>query len=101
MLASMKAPRLSAAATAVAAASALFVAGFFSCGASCGGSEVWLCLNPVTGKEDASVYDANHYVNGVLDPCHCYDPGGPSKSCPYEVDAGPDAAMGDAGADAH
>ena len=50
---------------------------------------IWLCLNPVTGHEDSSVYDANHYVNGVFDPCHCYDPCGPEKSCPDAVDAGP------------
>jgi hypothetical protein len=50
---------------------------------------VWICLNPVTGKIDGSFYDANHYVNGVLDPCHCYDPCGPEASCPIVVDAGP------------
>jgi hypothetical protein len=50
---------------------------------------VWICLNPVTGKEDGSIYDANHAVNGVADPCHCYDPCGPEKSCPIVVDAGP------------
>jgi hypothetical protein len=59
---------------------------------------VWLCLNPKTGKEDGSIYDANHYVDGVADPCHCYDPCGPEKSCPIVVDAGPPAAGCDAGA---
>ncbi len=43
----------------------------------------------MTGKIDGSFYDANHYVNGVLDPCHCYDPCGPEASCPIVVDAGP------------
>jgi hypothetical protein len=52
-------------------------------------STFWVCLNPITGKEDGSIYDANHYVGGVADPCHCYDPCGPEKSCPIEVDAGP------------
>jgi hypothetical protein len=54
--------------------------------------EIWICLNPVTGKEDSSIYDANHYVNDVFDPCHCYDPCGPEKSCPDVVDAGPPPA---------
>jgi hypothetical protein len=72
--------------------------------AACGPNETtgWLCLNPVTGKEDESVYDPNHYVNGVFDPCHCYDPCGPEKSCPSVIDAGPlprdcDAGAGDGG----
>ena len=64
-------------------------------------TEIWLCLNPATGYEDSQIYDANHYVNGVLDPCHCYDPCGPEKSCPMAVDAGPPPAdagcMGDGG----
>lgn len=51
--------------------------------------EVWICLNPVTGKEDLTIYDSNHYVNGVFDPCDCYDPCGPEKTCPIVVDAGP------------
>jgi hypothetical protein len=37
------------------------------------------------------VTDSTHYVNGMADPCHCYDPCGPSKSCPIVVDAGPPA----------
>ena len=52
--------------------------------------EYWVCLNPVTGFEDGSVFDADHYSNGVFDPCHCYDPEGPSKACPIPVDAGSD-----------
>jgi len=51
-------------------------------------TEIWICLNPVTGKEDSSIYDPNHSVNGVFDPCHCYDPCGPERSCPDVVDAG-------------
>jgi hypothetical protein len=58
---------------------------------------LWLCLNPVTGKEDSSIHDDSHYVNGVFDPCHCYDPCGPEKSCPSVVDAGPLPAGCDAG----
>jgi hypothetical protein len=50
---------------------------------------VWICLNPATGKEDGTIGDATHYVNGVFDPCHCYDPCGPSKECPDVEDAGP------------
>jgi hypothetical protein len=50
--------------------------------------EIWFCLNPATGKVDGAPYDANHYVKGVFDPCHCYDPCGPEKSCPIVVDAG-------------
>jgi hypothetical protein len=50
---------------------------------------IWICNNPLTGKEDPTVYDSNHYVNGVFDPCHCYDPCGESKECPILVDAGP------------
>ncbi len=61
--------------------------------AGCGDNQViWLCLNPATGKEDGSIGDDSHYVNGVYDPCHCYDPGGPSKACPIVVDAGPDGS---------
>jgi hypothetical protein len=52
-------------------------------------SIVWICLDPVTGKIDGSGYDPNHYVDGGFDPCHCYDPCGPEKSCPMLVDAGP------------
>jgi hypothetical protein len=63
---------------------------------------IWICLNPVTGKEDGSIHDDNHYVNGVFDPCHCYDPCGPENTCPDVVDAGPlppgcDAGANDAG----
>jgi hypothetical protein len=67
--------------------------------AGCGPNNivVWICLNPVTGKEDGTVYDDTHYVNGVADPCHCYDPCGPEKSCPILVDAGPPGPGCDAG----
>jgi hypothetical protein len=63
-------------------------------------TEVWVCQNPVTGKDDVTIYDANHYVNGVADPCHCYDPCGPEKTCPIVVDAGapsPGCDTGDGG----
>jgi hypothetical protein len=60
-------------------------------GSGCGPDEtmIWFCLNPVTGKIDDSIYDSNHLVNGEPDPCHCYDPCGPEKTCPIVVDAGP------------
>ena len=61
---------------------------------------IWLCLNPVTGKEDVNTYDTSHFVNDKPDPCHCYDPCGPEKSCPIVVDAGPPGPgceTGDAG----
>lgn len=59
--------------------------------AACGPEEdvFWSCLNPVTGKLDNAPYDENHYVKGVFDPCYCYGPCGPAKSCPIVVDAGP------------
>jgi hypothetical protein len=62
----------------------------------------WICLNPVTGKLPGAPYDADHYVNGVFDPCHCYDPCGPEKSCPMLVDAGtlPASCDADGGDDA-
>jgi hypothetical protein len=50
---------------------------------------VWVCNNPVTGKADPTIGDPTHYVNGVFDPCHCYDPCGESEECPILVDAGP------------
>jgi hypothetical protein len=70
--------------------------------AGCGPNQsvFWVCLNPVTGKEDGSIFDANHFVDGVADPCHCYDPCGPEKSCPIVVDAGPPAPGCDAGTNA-
>jgi hypothetical protein len=82
-----------------AAILAPLASGVFGAGVGCGPNQhdIWLCLNPVTGKEDSSVYDANHSVNGVFDPCHCYDPCGPEKSCPSVVDAGPPAPGCDAG----
>lgn len=61
---------------------------------------VWQCLNPVTGKETDAPYDDTHYVNGKLDPCHCYDPCGSQKTCPILVDAGtppPECDAGDGG----
>ncbi len=91
MLAPMPARRLSAAAA--LAVGAIFVVVPAGCGPNTDTS--WLCLNPITGKEDGTVMDPTHYVNGVYDPCHCYDPSGPSKACPIvvptmDVDAGSD-----------
>jgi hypothetical protein len=60
-------------------------------------SVIWFCLNPVNGKLDGTFYDSSHYVNGVFDPCHCYDPCGPWTSCPIEVEAGPPPLGCDAG----
>jgi len=77
---------------AVAAVVASLAAAAFGTGAGCGPnvSRFWVCLNPVTGKEDGTIYDDNHYdKNGEPDPCHCYDPCGPEKTCPDVVDAGP------------
>lgn len=51
--------------------------------------EIWVCLNPVTGKPDGKIYDSNNYANGEPDPCHCYDACGPALTCPEVVDAGP------------
>ena len=89
-----------------AAIVALLAAGLF--GAGCGPDQmrIWVCLNPVTGKEDGSIFDSSHFVNGTPDPCHCYDPCGPLKTCPDVVDAGPlplgcDAGAGDAGDGGH
>jgi hypothetical protein len=81
-------------------ASTLLAAALGSCGPN--SQELWECNNPVNGKADPSVYDANHYVNGVFDPCHCYDPCGELPQCPLLINDGgpaPDAACGDAGAD--
>jgi hypothetical protein len=61
--------------------------------------ELWACLNPDSGKLTGAPYDATHYVNGVFDPCHCYDPCGPEASCPIAVDAGPPGPGCDAGDD--
>ncbi|MFT3776242.1 MAG: hypothetical protein QM820_63670 [Minicystis sp.] len=57
----------------------------------------WICLNAETGKLDDNTYDENNYANGEPDPCHCYDPCGPAKTCPIVVDAGPPAPVCDAG----
>jgi hypothetical protein len=86
MLPPMLALRLSVAAV---VASSLLAAGTF---ASCGNNTFtdWACIDPATGKEDSNApYDPTHYVNGVFDPCHCYDPGGELPQCPILVDAGP------------
>jgi hypothetical protein len=76
---------------AVAVAGAPVAFAMLGAGAACGPvHEVfWLCLNAVTGKEDVNTYDANNYADGEPDPCHCYDPCGPAKTCPIVVDAGP------------
>jgi hypothetical protein len=58
---------------------------------------IWSCLNPATGKLDPNIYDPNHYVDGMADPCHCYDPCGPQKTCPIVVDAGPPSPGCDGG----
>jgi hypothetical protein len=90
------------------AAAALLSAAVLGAAVGCGPDQhmVWFCLNPATGKVDGAPYDTTHYVNGVFDPCHCYDPCGPEKSCPITVDAGPpppdamcEAGDGDAGDD--
>jgi hypothetical protein len=67
--------------------------------AGCGPDNVtlWVCLNPATGKLDTSIYDDSHYVDGMPDPCHCFDPCGPAPTCPVVVDAGPPGPGCDAG----
>ena len=82
------------------AAAAAGLCALCTLGSLCGPdvTEVWFCLNPATGHLDGDPYDANHYVGGVFDPCHCYDPCGPLKSCPIDVDAGPRPPGCDAGA---
>jgi hypothetical protein len=94
-------PRFALTAAAAVASAALGVA--VGCGPD--QSIAWICLDPTTGKESQIDYDRNHYVNGMFDPCNCYDPCGPAKTCPIVVDAGPptlgcdagDADAGDAG----
>jgi hypothetical protein len=85
----MSALRLSAAAAVtVAAVTASMLAGS---AVGCGDEqEVWVCDNPWTGKADQNFYDSKHFVGGVFDPCHCYDPSGPARTCPILVDAGSD-----------
>ncbi len=61
--------------------------GAFGVGCGPDQTEVWFCLNPATGTETGAPYDANHYVDGVFDPCHCFDPCGEQKTCPITVDA--------------
>jgi hypothetical protein len=82
----------------------ILCAGVLGAGVGCAEQDytLWICLNPVTGKEDGTIGDESHFVNGVFDPCHCYDPCGPQKTCPIVVDAGPpppgcDADAGDGG----
>ena len=84
------------------ALAALVASGTLGAVVGCGPDQsvFWVCHNPVTGKDDGSIYDANHYVNGMADPCHCYDPCGPEKTCPIAVDAGlpsPGCDAGDGG----
>ena len=57
----------------------------------------WVCRDPATGNLVVGDYDLSHYVNGVFDPCHCMDPGGPLPTCDIPPDAGADVA--DAGAE--
>jgi hypothetical protein len=84
--------------SAVALAAALT---FGTLGTLCGDGtqEIWVCLNPATGRLDHTIYDENHFVNGQADPCHCYDPCGEAPTCPILVDAGPPPLGCDAGAD--
>jgi hypothetical protein len=91
----MHALRLAAAALAAICA-IVAVVSFVAVGCGPNTGEIYVCLNPTTGKLDPNIYDAHHYVGDVFDPCHCYDPCGPSKSCPIVVDAG---APCDAGSD--
>jgi hypothetical protein len=73
------------------------VVAFIVIPSGCGMNAVlWVCFDPGTGHE-GSYYDGNHYVNGVLDPCHCYDPCGPADTCPILIDAGPPGPGCDAG----
>jgi hypothetical protein len=58
----------------------------FSTGCGPDQSVGWFCFDPGTGHL-GTYYDANHYVNGVFDPCHCYDPCGPADTCSILVDA--------------
>jgi hypothetical protein len=72
---------------------ALLVAAMAALAIACGpdNTYIWLCFDPGTGHEGA-YYDSTHYVSGVFDPCHCYDPCGPADTCPILVDAGPPPA---------
>jgi hypothetical protein len=84
------------------AVAALGVSGVLGAAVGCGPDVqmFWVCLNPQNGKPDGTIGDANHYVGGVFDPCHCYDPCGPSKECPIVVDAGTPPPGCDAGSNA-
>src|SRR5262249_28479253 len=86
----MRKPRPSRRAVCLASALCCLVssAGVGNIGCGPDNSVVWFCLNPATGTLDGAPYDANHFVGGVFDPCHCYDPCGALKSCPISVDAG-------------
>jgi hypothetical protein len=100
MLAPMRPPPLLPRALRFAVAlAALAGSGMLGAAVGCGPDShmVWFCLNPVTGKVDDSIYDSDHFVNGMADPCHCFDPCGPEKSCPIVVDAGPPGPGCDAG----
>jgi hypothetical protein len=94
MLAVMNAPRLAVAVTLTVAG--LAVLAIVGANVGCDPLVIWVCNNRATGKSDATIWDADHYVNGVFDPCHCYDPCGPMPECPILVDAGPPC---DAGSD--
>ena len=93
---------LRAAVVLVALAAVLVALAAVGCGPDV--MNLWICINPATGKLDTSIGDPNHYVDGMADPCHCYDPCGPAPTCPFVVDAGPlppgcDAGAGGTGAD--
>jgi hypothetical protein len=90
-----RAKRLSFAVVLATSAGAAALRAIAGCGVD--NEEIWICNNPATGKADTSIYDRNHYVNGVLDPCHCYDPCGESAECPILVEAGPPPPGCDAG----
>jgi hypothetical protein len=98
MCPSLRPPRAKRLRFAVALAASAVAAGL---GAAVGcGSDVtyiWTCLNPATGREDPSIHDVNHFVNGMYDPCHCFDPCGETATCPILVDAGPQPTGCDAG----
>ena len=98
-LAAMSVLRFSLAA--FAASSLLAAAALGSCGINT--EAIWICNNPATGKApDDAIYDPKHYVDGVFDPCHCYDPCGELPQCPILVNDGgpaPGAVCADAGTD--
>jgi hypothetical protein len=80
------------------ALAALVVSGTLGAAVGCAPDRgIWFCLNPATGREDPSIGDTNHFVNGEYDPCHCFDPCGEADTCPILVDAGPPPLGCDAG----